>query len=174
MTDHPKDSLADTLRQDALSALEEPSSQLSEKIRQRLDQAYSEGRGESLSEAPAARVTKNKRLLSLWLGAAAALFIAMTQLGNKPSPPPSPALVQARPTLLSPLAALAATIDQPLLAEWQNLTQDASGTAHYLLTQVQLPLQSFRFLAKSTEASETTQSPLTPSQHIGNPALQDG
>lgn len=162
MTTPSRDPLSATLRRDAPGALPEPPAHLDGAICRALDAAYAQARPEgtprpSVTEAGRRRIGPLMVLLS---GAAAALLVTLSlnSLNSDPVHQPgsvaphgltlSLTLEHPSPELLKPLASLVAALNQPLLAEWEHLTQDATGTADYLLAQVQRPLRGLRSLAK--------------------------
>ena len=160
MTDTSPDPLSAALRRDAADALPEPSAQLDGDIRRALDAAYAHPQ----TFAQTSR-RRSGPLLLLLSSAAAVLLVALSlhTLSNDPVQQPAPlpaaehllslSLQQPSAELFRPLASLVAALNQPLLAEWEHLTQDATGTADYLLAQVQGPLRGLRSLARVSSLS---------------------
>ncbi|GEM_PF-3387086 len=167
MTDPTHDPLAAALRRDAPGALPEPPAHLDGALRQALDAAYAQPRAAATHQPSFARTGQHHAgpLMLLLSGAAAALLLTLSLNSLTSEMPDQPApitpdglalslnLQHPSSELLKPLAALVAGLNQPLLAEWQHLTQDAAGTADYLLAQVQRPLQGLRSLAQAPSLS---------------------
>jgi len=167
MTNPSRDPLSAALRRDAADALPEPSAQLDGDIRRALDAAYARTRPEGTDPQAFVEVSRRRTgpLLLLLSSAAAVLLAALSlhSLSNDPvlQPAPVPAaerllslsLQHPSAKLFRPLASFVAAVNQPLLAEWEHLTQDATGTADYLLAQVQGPLRGLRSLAKVSSLS---------------------
>ena len=167
MTNPSHDPLAAALQRDAGDALPEPSAHLDGNIRRTLETAYSRSSARHTAQ-PAFATPRSRRagpLMLLLSGAAAVLLVtlALNSLANNPTEHPAPvadagqtlsrSLQHPSQELFRPLASLVTAVNQPLLAEWEHLTQDATGTADYLLAQVQRPLNGLRSLAKISSLS---------------------